>query len=138
LFGFPADASALLVTGGSMANFVGLAAARASRASVDVRAEQRFTVYASTETHLSVHKAVGLLGIGRSNLRSIPVTEDYEIDPVLLERAIIDDRAAGMHPLVIVGNAGTVNTGAIDPIGELARIAKEQGMWLHVDGAFGA
>ena len=145
LFGFPADASGLLVSGGSMANLVGLAVARTATAPYDVRAEgvdranhPRPVYYASTETHASIRKAIELIGLGTGSLRSIPVRDDFTIDLDALRRAIAQDRAAGRQPACIVANAGTVNTGATDPLRDLADIAAQERLWLHVDGAFGA
>jgi glutamate/tyrosine decarboxylase-like PLP-dependent enzyme len=145
LFGFPTDASGLLVSGGSMANLVGLAVARTSKAPYDIRADgvdadshPRLMYYASTETHSSVRKAVELIGLGNESLRMIPVNADFTIDIVALRAAIEEDRANGRLPACIVGNAGTVNTGATDNLEELADIAEAENLWLHVDGAFGA
>ncbi len=144
LMGYPRGASGLLVSGGSMANFVGLAVARQARAGFDVRAaglqgdHPLLTVYCSTETHSSVHRAVELLGLGARALRLIPVDSEYRIDIDALRTTIARDRAAGMRPIAVVGNAGTVNTGAIDNLEALATLARAEGMWLHVDGAFGA
>lgn len=144
LFGFPADASGLLVSGGSMANLVGLAVARTSKAPYDVRAkgidtgQKRLMYYASTETHSSVKKAVELIGLGTESLRMIPVNTDFTIDIAALRDAIADDRANGRLPACIIGNAGTVNTGATDRLTDLADIAEKEDIWLHVDGAFGA
>ena len=145
LLDYPADASGLLVSGGSMANLVGLAVARTDRAPYDVRdsgvdaaAHPRLVYYASTETHSSVKKGVELLGLGAQSLRMIPVTDDFTIDADALAAAIAADRAAGHLPICIVGNVGTVNTGANDPIERLADIAAANDMWLHIDGAFGA
>jgi aromatic-L-amino-acid decarboxylase len=95
-------------------------------------------VYASTETHSSVRKAVELLGLGNQALRRIPVAPDYTIDVAALRRAIAVDRAAGHRPICVVGNAGTVNTGATDDLPALAALCRDEGLWLHVDGAFGA
>jgi glutamate/tyrosine decarboxylase-like PLP-dependent enzyme len=144
MLGFPVEASGLLVSGGSMANLVGLAVARNSRAGFDVRkqgvraASGPLTVYGSVETHSSVQKAVELLGLGSEALRLVPVNAEFEVQVAALERMIRDDRAAGCRPICVVGNAGTVGTGAIDDLGSLARLCAAEGLWLHVDGAFGA
>jgi aromatic-L-amino-acid/L-tryptophan decarboxylase len=144
MLGYPRESSGLLVSGGSVANMVGLAVARNARAENDVAegglhaAPRPMALYASTETHNSVKKAVSLIGLGRQALRQIPVDQDLRIDVQALERAIATDRAAGIHPFCVVGNAGTVNTGAIDPLERLADVCRAQGLWYHVDGAFGA
>jgi len=144
MLGFPPDASGLLVSGGSMANLVGLAVARSARAGFDVRkrgvraAGGPLTVYASVETHSSVQKAVELLGLGSDALRLVPVNAELEIDVPALERMVRDDRADGCLPICVVGNAGTVGTGAIDDLRSLAHLCAAEKLWLHVDGAFGA
>ena len=145
MLGYPDHASGLLVSGGSMANLVGLAVARTHMAGYDVREEgvdagsrPRIIFYASSETHSSVRKAIELLGLGRKSLRSVPVLKDFTIDIKALESSIAADRAAGLQPAGIIGNAGTVNTGAVDPIDTLADICRDENLWLHVDGAFGA
>jgi glutamate/tyrosine decarboxylase-like PLP-dependent enzyme len=144
LFGFPAGASGILVSGGSMANLVGLAVARNEMAGYEVRrlgvaaAPAPFTLYGSSEMHSSVQKAVELLGFGSEALRLAPVNAAFEVDVGVLERMIAEDRAAGRRPVCIIGNAGTVNTGAIDDLARLADVAARERLWYHVDGAFGS
>lgn len=145
MLGYPAEASGLLVSGGSMANLVGLAVARTHVAPYDVRrfgidrdSQPRLMFYASSETHSSVQKAVELLGLGKESLRLLPVCDDYTVDVEALSGAIADDRREGLLPACIVANVGTVNTGAVDPLHELADIAARESLWLHADAAFGA
>jgi len=142
--GYPAESSGLLVGGGSMANFVGLAVARNSQAGWDVKSEglgnasRRLVVYASSETHGSVQKAVELLGLGSHGLRYIETDGQFRIKMDALREAIADDRQAGRVPICVVGNAGTVNTGAIDDLDAIADLCGAENLWFHVDGAFGA
>jgi len=138
------DADGVLTSGGSMANLYGLAAARGARLSFDLRkkglaaAKRVPTVYGSLETHSSIKKAVELLGLGSEHLRLVPVDADYRVDVERLAETIATDRAAGFEPIAVVGNAGTVNTGAVDDLEALADLCEREGLWLHVDGAFGA
>jgi len=144
MLGFPADASGLLVSGGSMANLVGLTVARNAMAKFDLRKQgldgshPRMMVYASSEVHSSVQKSIELLGLGSDSLRLIPANNKFQIDVQALEEAVAQDRQAGLEPFCIVGCAGTVNTGAFDDLERLAEICQKEGMWFHVDGAFGA
>ncbi len=144
MFGYPAGASGLLVSGASMANLVGLTVARNTLAGYDVRArglragERQMTVYASTAVHTCVHKAVELLGLGSDALRLAPVNTAYEMDLQALQKMITADRQAGLQPICVVGSAGTVNTGAIDDLQGIHEICRREGLWFHVDGAIGA
>ncbi len=148
LVGFPVEGSlCLLLSGGSAANLNALTAAchrAAERDGWNLRTEglqggrKRLVVYASAESHSSIQKCVEQLGIGTKNLRAIPADADFRMTPDALRRAIADDLKAGHLPSVIVACGGATNTGAIDPLDEIADIAAEFGIWLHVDGAFGA
>jgi len=140
--GYPASAGGLLVSGGNMANFVCLLAARAAKAPWNVREDGtrpgRLIVYASTETHTWIQKAADLSGLGTTAIRWIPVDGDQRMDVTALRDQIVRDRRDGHHPMMVVGTAGTVSTGAIDPLKEIADICREHGVWFHVDGAYGA
>ncbi|HMQ62910.1 MAG TPA: aminotransferase class V-fold PLP-dependent enzyme [Flavilitoribacter sp.] len=144
MMNFPAEASGILLSGGSMANITALAVARNHQLGLDVRksglkaVDGQMTLYYSAETHSCMRKAAEVLGLGLEGVRQIPVDADYRINLEALEAAIQEDLAAGHLPFCIVGNAGTVNTGAIDPLDELRDIADRYKLWLHVDGAFGA
>ena len=143
LYGWPQTASGLLVTGTSAANLVAVLVAR-TRALSGVREsglaqdEAALTGYASAATHSCVKKAFENAGLGAANLRVLPIDSQHRIDTAALRKAISDDRARGRKPFLIVGNAGTVDVGAVDPLDELAQIAQREGLWFHVDGAFGA
>jgi aromatic-L-amino-acid decarboxylase len=131
--------SGSLTGGGSSANLMGLAMARESRLPANERGiRQVGTVYASEQVHMSIPKAVALLGIGRDHLRLIPCDHVFRIRTDLLRQAIDADVRAVMTPIAIVGSAGTVATGSVDPLSELADIAKTSGAWFHIDGAYGA
>jgi aromatic-L-amino-acid decarboxylase len=151
LFGMP-GASGLFVTGGSMANVLGLAVARvagATAAGHDVRElghqawpdrtpPAPLLVYGSAETHGWARKAVEVLGLGNRAFRRVPFGADHAIDVRALTAMIAADRAAGALPFCVIGTAGTVNTGASDDLAALASLCRAEGLWLHVDGAFGA
>jgi glutamate/tyrosine decarboxylase-like PLP-dependent enzyme len=152
LLGMPRESSGVLVTGGTMANTLGLAVARhagAQRLGLDVREEGlqgdvgavprgRMVFYGSTETHNWARKAAELLGLGNRSFRRVPVDAEYRIDVAALARMVVEDRAAGMLPFCVIGTAGTVNTGATDDLDALADFCVKQSLWFHVDGAFGA
>lgn len=126
-----------LCGGGSAANLMALAMAREAKLPANEAGARPCVVYASEQVHMSIPKAVGLLGIGRRNLRLIPVDPAFRMRTDALEAAIAEDRASGRTPIAIVATAGTVATGAIDPLGEIADIARREALWMHVDGAYG-
>lgn len=132
------DFTGSLCGGGSPANLMALAMARESRLPANESGSLGGTVYASEQVHMSIPKAVALLGIGRDNSRFIPCDDDFRIRTDLLRESVARDVAAKLTPIAIVGSAGTVSTGSIDPLSELAGIARECGAWFHVDGAYGA
>jgi glutamate/tyrosine decarboxylase-like PLP-dependent enzyme len=140
----PPSSSGILTSGGTMANLLGLAVARHAKAGFDLREEglqgarPRLAVYCSTETHMWARKSMELLGLGNRSLRRIAVDEKYRIDLAALRKQITDDRSAGMRPIAVVANAGTVNTGAVDNLPALRHLCDNEDLWLHVDGAFGA
>jgi aromatic-L-amino-acid decarboxylase len=144
LVAYPVDSGAILVSGGSIANLVGLAAMRFVKAQGQIRAQgfageaARMVVYTSTQGHSCLEKAVELLGIGHDHLRKIAVDADYQMDVGQLRAAIAADRAAGLRPVCVAASAGTVNTGAIDPLDAIADLCAAEGLWFHVDGAYGA
>jgi aromatic-L-amino-acid decarboxylase len=144
MLGYPAPAAGLYTSGGSMANFAGLAAARTAKAPVNVvrdgmaLAGKPMCVYVSAEGHFSIGKAAGMLGLGEANVRAVRTDARFRIDLADLERLVEQDRAAGCLPFCVVANAGTTATGAFDPIGDLADFARRQNLWLHVDAAYGA
>jgi glutamate/tyrosine decarboxylase-like PLP-dependent enzyme len=144
MIGYPSDCGGLLVSGGNMANFVGFLAARKAKASWDVRTSGvntqhgRLLVYASLETHTWLQKAADLFGLGTDAIRWLPVDEALRVDTIVLRTQIQEDRQAGDLPFLVIGTAGTVSTGAIDPLPELAALCREYGLWFHVDGAYGA
>jgi glutamate/tyrosine decarboxylase-like PLP-dependent enzyme len=144
MLGFPEEAGGVLVSGGSEANFTGLAVARNAKAEVDMKAKgiqglgRRMTLYCSDETHHCLERSVELLGLGNEALRWIPTDEECRIKLDDLKKAIEDDKKQNNHPFCIIGCAGTVNSGAFDDLNALADLAEKENMWFHVDGAFGA
>jgi aromatic-L-amino-acid/L-tryptophan decarboxylase len=134
ILGFNAEAGGLFVSGGSMANLAALAAARQAKGD----SSGRLRIYASRETHFSIAKAAALLGIGRENVRHVAVDERFRIRRDDLVAQITADLEAGYVPFCVVANAGTVNTGAVDPLAEIRQIADRFQLWMHVDGSYGA
>lgn len=144
MLGFPSEASGILVSGCTMANVTGLTVARNAKAGFNVQQQglqnsnAKMMLYGSSETHSSIQKAIEVLGLGNESLRRIPVNSDFRIDLAALKKAIAEDRAKGLKPFCVIGNAGTVNTGAIDDLNGLADICEAEDLWFHIDGAFGA
>jgi aromatic-L-amino-acid decarboxylase len=144
LFAFPDTASGVFVTGTSMANLMGLLVARTSVLGRQVRSAglpgqgARLVAYTSSAAHGCIAQAMDIAGIGTAALRRIPVDADHKLRVDLLIDAIARDRADGLQPFFIAGTAGTVDTGAIDPLADLADLAAREGLWFHVDGAYGA
>jgi len=145
LIGYPSNCEGLLVSGGNMANLVGFLAARSNRADWDIRKAglqhadaKTLRVYASSETHTWIQKATDLFGLGTDAISWIPVDQHQRMDTQALRQRLNEDRAQGVTPLLVVGSAGTVSTGAVDPLSEIAAICREHGAWFHVDGAYGA
>ena len=144
IMGFPATASGVLTSGCSEANLIGLIVARNVKAGWDVRKQglparsKSLTVYGSNQTHSSLQKAVEIIGIGNENFRNVPVNSNYSINCEKLEQFIEQDLKNGFKPICIVGNVGTVNTGAVDDLVKLREICDKYNLWFHLDGAFGA
>ncbi|MBP9217303.1 MAG: cytochrome D ubiquinol oxidase subunit I [Sterolibacterium sp.] len=144
LFQFPETASGLFVTGTSMANLVALLVARARALGVDVRRQglhasnHQLVAYTSAGAHKCIYKAMDMAGIGSDFLRIIPTNARHEMEITALEQCIAADRTAGLQPFFIAATAGSVDVGAIDPLADLAHLAAREGLWFHIDGAFGA
>jgi len=145
LMGMPKSSSGILLGGGSMANITALVVARHAKAGFNVRElglhgneQPRLMIYGSTETHGWAQKAAELMGLGNRAFRRIAVDEEFRIDLNALQHTVDEDRRAGHRPFCVIGNAGTVNTGAIDDLARLAQFCREHDLWFHVDGAFGA
>jgi aromatic-L-amino-acid decarboxylase len=144
LIGYPRTCGGLLVSGGNMANFVCFLAARKSKAKWDLNAEglssgnQRLIAYVSKETHTWIEKAAELFGQGARSVRWIETNADQQMNMEALEKQIVADLADNHLPFLVVGTAGTVGTGATDPLPKMAAICKEKNLWFHVDGAYGA
>lgn len=133
--GFPAGAGGLLTTGGSMANFNAIVCARERALGADIR---RGVLYTSTQVHHSVVKSARLAGIMGDRVRAVAVDEAFRMRVDTLAEAVEADRRAGLTPCAVVSTAGTTNTGAVDPLDSIADLCEREGLWHHVDGAYGA
>ena len=144
LIGYPTTAGGLLVSGGNVANLIGLLAGRTAQASWNVREKGLaggpgpLCVYASQETHTWIQKATDLSGLGTDAIRWIRTDDQQRLDLAALRQQVDTDRQAGAVPFMVVGTAGSVSTGAVDPLPALAEVCRELGLWFHVDGAYGA
>ncbi|HKO62806.1 MAG TPA: aminotransferase class I/II-fold pyridoxal phosphate-dependent enzyme, partial [Pyrinomonadaceae bacterium] len=144
LIGYADNSHGLLTSGGSMANLTALLIAHRAKSETDVAgkgvtsAQALMTIYASDQIHMSIPKAADILGLGREQVRIVDSDKNYRLDPRRLRERIEADRQHGLRPFCVIASSGTVNTGAIDPLNEVADIAKEFDLWFHVDGAYGA
>jgi aromatic-L-amino-acid/L-tryptophan decarboxylase len=143
LLGFPSESQGILTSGGSVANLIPLTVMRHVKSQGEMR-KQGFqaqsapmVVYASIQGHSCIQKAVEILGFGSDYLRKIPTDSDFRMDIPKLKAQIAADRDAGLRPVCVVASAGTVNTGAIDPLDEIADLCAREGLWFHIDGAYG-
>jgi glutamate/tyrosine decarboxylase-like PLP-dependent enzyme len=144
LLEYPKEAGGVFVSGGSEANFTGLAVARNVKAEIDVKVDgmqsvtKKMTLYCSEEAHDCLDRSVELLGLGNEALRWIPTDEHHQLNIDLLKKEIQKDQENGLHPFCVIGTAGTVHTGAFDDLNAIADICEKEDLWFHVDGAFGA
>ncbi len=145
LIGYATDelpAHGLLTSGGSMANLTALLIAHRAKSAAASTAglwnTSPMTIYASAQIHMSIPKAADILGLGRAQVRLIPTDDQFRINVSLLRQKIVADLNQGLKPFCVVASAGTVNTGAVDPLADVAAIAKEFDLWFHIDGAYGA
>lgn len=144
LIGYSDEAHGLLTSGGSLANTTALLIAQRNMASRDTATKglwnqgRPMTIYASEQVHMSIPKAADLLGFGRDQVRTVACDERLRLDVRSLRERLEQDRQSGFQPFCVVASAGTVNSGAVDPLAEIAEIAREFGIWFHVDGAYGA
>ena len=145
LMDYPPESSGLLVSGGTVANLLGITVARncatnqrVRRDGVDPAAGGAMTIYGSTATHGWITRSCDLIGLGERGFRQVPVDADHRVRVEEMARMIREDRRLGLHPICVIGNAGTVMCGATDDLNALADFAAEEGLWFHIDGAFGS
>ena len=142
MIGYPKDCGGIMVSGGNMANFIGFLAARKAKAKWNIREEglnnKPLIIYASTETHTWVQKAADLFGMGTNSIHWIEVDGKQRMKMDDLKTKIKVDKENGLYPFIVVGNAGSVGTGATDPLGKISDVCKENNLWFHADGAYGA
>lgn len=136
LFTFPETSGGTLTSGGSIANLIAITAARDASGLRPAQWE-KVVIYGSAQMHHCLHKALRIAGLGYATLREIPLDDQFRMQPHALARAIREDRLQGLHPFMIIGSAGTTDTGAIDPLDALADIAREEKIWFHIDAAYG-
>lgn len=141
--GYARDCGGIMVSGGNMANFVGFLAAKTAKAPWDIRNEgllerPQMVVYGSKETHTWIQKACDLFGLGTEAMRWAPLDEQRRMDVRALEELIVADKERGRLPFMVVGTAGSVTVGAVDPLPRIAEICRRHDLWFHVDGAYGA
>jgi aromatic-L-amino-acid/L-tryptophan decarboxylase len=140
--GYPAGGG-IMVSGGNMANFVGFLAARKAKANWDIRklgigpSEGKWRMYTSAETHTWISKAADLFGLGLDAIRWIPVDSDQRMNTSVLEQKIMEDKMQGLVPLLVAATAGSVGTGVVDPLNEIAAVSRKHDCWFHIDGAYG-
>ena len=135
MMGMPTGAGGIFVSGGSAANMTGMAVARAQKLGGP---DDKARAYFSDQTHSSVERGLLMLGFRPEAVRKLPSKDDFTLDPEILRQAIAEDRNRGLVPFLVVGNAGTVNTGAADPMDAIADICRDEDLWFHVDGAYAA
>lgn len=142
LIGYSKDCSGVFVSGGNMANITGLLAARKAKANWDIRqqglGDRRMLIYCSKGTHTWIQKAADLFGFGTDSIRWIAMDKNHRMNVDALDEQIVADKKSGHNPFIVVGTAGSIGTGSIDPLDGIAAVCKEHNLWFHVDGAYGA
>jgi aromatic-L-amino-acid/L-tryptophan decarboxylase len=135
--GLPASTGGVLTSGGSTATLTAVVAARHARVGDDAALVPRLTLYTSEQAHSSVARAAWIAGLSRAHVRALPADAEFRLRPEAVSEAVAADRAAGLVPFLVAASAGTTNTGAIDPLDELADVCERERLWLHVDAAYG-